>query len=228
MNIYAIQRTLKKYTNFTEPSCGINTDVIKHFLEEIKEYSDLQKFFGIIFDEMKIKSGLVYNCHSGKIVGFSDIGDMNNELFEFQQRVKNKIDTKPIATSVLTFMVRGLCTSLAYPFAYYAANGFTSGLLFPCVWEAVNVIETIGLKVRFFTSDGASPNRRFYRLHKLDDGENQSDDAVVYWCWNRFSESDNPRKIYFTCDVPHLLKTSRNNLENSHGHNNARHLMVGS
>ena len=56
-------------------------------------------------------------------------------------------------------MVRGLCTSLAYPFAYYAADGFTSDQLFPCVWEADKMIETIGLKVSFFTSDGASPNR---------------------------------------------------------------------
>ena len=178
-------------------------DVIKHLLEEIKEYSDFQKFAAIIFDEMKIKSGLVHNRHSGKIVGFSDNGDINNELFEFHQRVENKIDTKLIVTHVLTFMVRGLCTSLEYPFAYYAANGFTSDQLFPCVWETVQVIETISLKVSFFTSDGALPNRRFYQLHKRDDGENQSDDAVVYWCWNRFTESDNPRKIlyliYCTC-----------------------------
>ena len=34
------KNTLKKYTNFTEPCCGTNTDVIKHLLEEIKEYSD--------------------------------------------------------------------------------------------------------------------------------------------------------------------------------------------
>ena len=59
--------------------------------------------------------------------------------------------------------------ALACPFAYYAANGFTSDQLFPCVWEAVKVIETVGMKVSFFTSDGASPNGRFYRLHKLDD-----------------------------------------------------------
>ena len=114
----------------------------------------------------------------------------------------------------------------AYPFAYYAATGFTSDQLFPCVWEGFKVLETIGLKVVFFTCDGASPNRRFYQLHELNDGENISDDGVVYWCWNRFSDFDEERKIYFICDVPHLIKTTRNNLENSHGHNNTRNLMV--
>ena len=78
------KNTLKKYTNFTEPLCGINTDVLKHLLEEIKEYIDLPKFVGIIFDEMKIKRALVYKRYSGKIVGFSDIGGINYELFEFQ------------------------------------------------------------------------------------------------------------------------------------------------
>ena len=45
------KNTLKKYTNFVEPLCGINNDVFKHLLEVRKEYIDLQKFVGIIFDE---------------------------------------------------------------------------------------------------------------------------------------------------------------------------------
>lgn len=34
------------------------------------------------------------------------------------------------------------------------------------------------------------------------------------------------RRIYFICDVPHLLKTTRNNLENSHGNLNSRGLVI--
>ena len=72
-------------------------------------------------------------------------------------------------------------------------------------------------------SEGASPNRRFYGIHELADGENKSPDGVVYWIYNRF---DKIRKIYLFCNVPPLLKTIRNNFENSHGHNNTRNLMV--
>ena len=71
--------------------------------------------------------------------------------------------------------------------------------------------------------DGASPNRRFYRIHELADGENNPPDGVVYWIYSSF---DIRRKIYFFFDVLHLLKTIRNNFENSHGHNNTRNLMV--
>ena len=65
-----------------------------------------------------------------------------------------------------------------------------------------------GFKVDAMVSDRASPNRRFYRLHQLLDRSNLSNDSVVYWVWNRYDKS---RKINFFCDVPHLIKTLRNN-----------------
>ena len=78
-----------------------------------------------------------------------------------------------------------------------------------------------------FTSDGVSPNRRFYRLHMMHDLEKRSDDGVIYWCWNRCTNADERRKIYFICDVLHLINTIRNNIENSHGHSDTRNLVVG-
>ena len=218
------KKTLLQYTNYTEPKCGINIDVIKNLLKEIDSYSDLQQNVGLIFDEIKIKSGLVYSRQTNQIVGFCDMGDMNNELDDFKRHVEKGTEEKSLSSYVLTFMVRGIFTSLAYPFAYYAGQGFTSDQLYPCVWECVRALECINLKVLFFTSDGAAPNRRFYRLHLMPDGANKSDDGVTYWCWNRYASEQ--RKLYFFCDVPHLVKTVRNNIENSHGHLNTRNLMV--
>ncbi|XP_047132783.1 uncharacterized protein LOC124811383 isoform X1 [Hydra vulgaris] len=34
------------------------------------------------------------------------------------------------------------------------------------------------------------------------------------------------RKIFFICDVPHLMKTMRNNLEKSHENSSSRNLMI--
>ena len=50
---------------------------------------------------------------------------------------------------------------------------------------------------------------------------NSTDD--YFWVWNPFDEK---RKIFFMSDYPHLLKTTRNNLENSHGNLNSRNLHV--
>ena len=115
-----------------------------------------------------------------------------------------------------------------YSFLFLSRNtclchGFTSNQIFPVIWEGVRIMEMSGFCVRAFVSDGAAPNRRFYQLHRLQDDVNVSADGVVFWAWNRYAKH---RKIYFICDPLHLIKTLRNNLENSNGHNKTRHLMV--
>ena len=72
------------------------------------------------------------------------------------------------------------------------------------------------------TADGASPNRKFFNLHKMENNENTTYGSVN-WAMNPWDWS---RKIYFVCDVPHLIKTTRNNLENSHGNKQTRNLIV--
>ena len=56
-----------------------------------------------------------------------------------------------------------------------------------------------------FSCDGASPNRKFYKMHGKS-GE------LTYKTPNPFHED---LDIYFICDVPHLLKTTRNCWSNS-------------
>ena len=55
------KKVLSKYPNYTEPKCGINIDVAKHLVTETKEYSNLKRISEILFDVIKIKSGLVYS-----------------------------------------------------------------------------------------------------------------------------------------------------------------------
>ena len=47
----------------------------------------------------------------------------------------------------------------------------------------LTVLESIGLYVRAITADGASPNRKYFNLHKLENEENV-EDGVVYWTYN--------------------------------------------
>ena len=60
------------------------------------------------------------------------------------------------------------------------------------------------------TSDGASPNRSFYRMHKALDGD--SGKEVCYRTINFYAPH---RFIYFFSDAPHLIKTTRNCLYHS-------------
>ena len=43
----------------------------------------------LLFDEMRIKSGLLYSKSSGRVISFTELGDMNNELSKFERRMSN-------------------------------------------------------------------------------------------------------------------------------------------
>ena len=54
--------TLRKYTDFTKPSSGFNSDIISCLIEDsnLKNLEEWQKHVALSFDEMKIKSDVVY------------------------------------------------------------------------------------------------------------------------------------------------------------------------
>ena len=86
--------------------------------------------------------------------------------------------------------------------------------LFPIVWEAVERLEACGLNVIAFTSDGASSNRKIYKVHG---------DRFGYKTKNPYHDD---QYIYFFSDVPHLMKTTRNCWSNSFSHQQTRALWV--
>ena len=215
--------TLKKYINFTDPCTGFNPDIIERLIEDAKvdKLEGFERNVSVVFDEMRIKSDLVYKKSTGKLIGFLEMGEINDEIKAFQNKCNDQSEEcieREFATYVNVFMVRGIFTRLAYPFGYHASTGLSSDQLFPLVWEATRILEMLGLKVRTWVCDGASPNRKFFKVNVI-----QRDGINYYWTWNLFAPD---RKIYFISDVPHLIKTTRNNLENSHGNNNTRNLHV--
>ena len=59
-----------------------------HFIHQLKEviqqgcFSEDEKQFCLSMDEMKVKGGLAFSKTSGKLVGFCDLGAVNNEMDE--------------------------------------------------------------------------------------------------------------------------------------------------
>lgn len=68
-------------------------------------------------------------------------------------------------------------------------------------WDAIARLERCGFKVLAVTCDGASPNRRLFKLHRSGKG-------VTYKVPNPYTSE--ARFVYFISDPPHLLKTTRN------------------
>ena len=193
------ERTLRDYVHYFSNKPGFQAEVLGQLLKEanLQALPPSRRYIALILDEMKIKEGLVYNKYSGEIIGFTHLGDINDELTKLEQDT----DHPPIATHVLTFMVRGLLFKLEFPYTHFATRGITAETLCPIVWEAVRILEGSGLQVLCITADGASPNRKFFRMH--DKGE-----GLVHKTKNPFSPDE--RWIFFIADPPHLIKTVRN------------------
>lgn len=116
-------------------------------------------------------------------------------------------------------MVHGIFFHLQFPFAHFATRGIAGESLYPLVWEAVRRLEALGLKVISATSDGASPNRKFFRMHY----DKKDPSTFIHKAVNPFAEDQ--RWLYFFSDPPHLVKTIRNCWYQS-GINGTRHMQV--
>lgn len=148
------------------------------------------------FDEMRIKSGLLHRKSSGRVISFTELGDMKNELSKFKRRMWNNKPNK-LGTNVLCFIVRGLVKRLCFSVGDFSLQSFDSVQLFLIVWQAIHILETVRFQVAAVACDEASPNRQFQRIHELAVGENKSLDGVVYWIYNIFDE----RHKIFLCSV---------------------------
>ena len=68
-------RTLRDYKNAIKPSAGFNSKVIEELIKTSSKLKDHQRFVVLSFDEIKIQSDLVFNKHSGDLIGYVDLGD---------------------------------------------------------------------------------------------------------------------------------------------------------
>ena len=109
---------------------------------------DWQKCVVLILDEMHIKEDLVYDKHSGELIGFTNLGSINQHLQAFERSLEQSTSLEPLANSMLVMMVRGIFTKLQFPYAaQFPCTSLTGNSLYSPFWEAVSRIELVGLKV---------------------------------------------------------------------------------
>ena len=68
------KRRLRDYKNYIRPERSFNKNIINELKNKIKKFSDYEKFFAILMDEMKIQSNLVWEKHTGELIGMSTWG----------------------------------------------------------------------------------------------------------------------------------------------------------
>ena len=207
------RRTLRDYRNAITPRVGFNEGVIEELSRTASNLQGIQRFIVLGFDEMKVQSKLVFDKYTGRLIGYLDLGDPDLNFATFQ----NQDD---LATHALVFYVRGLASDLKYNLAYFATRSVTSYQLMPIFWKAVSILElTCKLPVIASVCDGASPNRKFFRMHATL--AQSPGKPVVHRSINIFSPN---RFLWFFADAPHLLKTARNCLHHSGSGKSARYM----
>ena len=132
------KRMLQNYRNAVSPKCGFNPDVIADLIDASRDYQGLQSYIVLLVDEMKVQDNLVWNKHSGKLVGFVDLGDPDTNFATLKE-------TDALATHMLVFMIRGIQTKLKMSMAYFATTAVTGHQMFPIFWKAVGLLEMTSL-----------------------------------------------------------------------------------
>ena len=83
------------------------------------------------------------------------MGELNEELRVLQDNLDGckSSDERDFAKYDNVFMVRGIFSNLCYPF------------ILPAVLDASGVLECIGFKVRVWVCNGATPNRKLFKIN---------------------------------------------------------------
>ncbi len=91
----------------------------------------------------------MYNKHTDALIGYTDLGEVNNHLLGFERSVDSSSPAP--AKSMLTFMVKGLFTNLQFPYVQFATTKLTGDSFFHLFWEVVKRVERIRLNVLNYT-----------------------------------------------------------------------------
>ena len=105
----------------------------RQLVDILAQKDDLAKYGMLLFDEMYVKQGLVYEKSTRALFGFTDLGVVNNQLIDFEQSLSSD-DTglqRPLVKTMLVFMFKGLFTNIAMPYAQFPACSLKGLDMFP-------------------------------------------------------------------------------------------------
>ena len=142
------QRTLRDYTYYVKAKVGFSSEVDSMLIRaaEVSASKELSQYVLLVIDEMHIREDLVYDKHSGEMVGFTNLGEINQHLVAFEQSL-TETSAPSLANSMTVFMVRGLFTKLRFAYAQFPCSKVSGDLLYDPFWESVYRVERCGLKV---------------------------------------------------------------------------------
>lgn len=212
------ERTLYDYSHVMDLKDGIHKPIISEVAKQVGELKeDYQRYHTLLFDEVYISQNLVHKKSTGEIIGYTKLSEVQQEILDLERAIKETAEettvppptSPPLVKRILSFMVKGVSSSVKAVVASYGVASLTKEDLMDYTWDVIEACECKDIRIVAVVCDGSPINRSFIDMHppvtKLESG-------VVFDTVNVYSPE---RNIYFFSDLPHLAKTARNCLYNS-------------
>ena len=115
--------------------------------------------------------------------GFTDLGEVNKQLDEFEASLKNNalLLQRPLAKTMIVFMFTDLFTNTALPYAQFVSTGAD---MFTLLWKVIERLTQTGCYILGVTCDEGSSNRRLFQLHQLPEDPKEK---IIYKALNPFT-----------------------------------------
>ena len=121
------ERTLIDYTHWITPHSGVQYEFIEHLKSELeRDLPTRPHNCTLMMDEMKIKSGLVFDKPNGTLTGFVDLGSVANDI---ELVLSDLSCERALAEHAFVFMARAIFKpTLCMPVAHFFSSSL-SGMI---------------------------------------------------------------------------------------------------
>ena len=80
-----LPRRERDYTHFNPSKVGFSAKVDNQLIDMVDFTKEANRYVSLILDEVHIKEDLIYDKHEGSLIGFTNLGNINNHLMNFEE-----------------------------------------------------------------------------------------------------------------------------------------------
>ncbi|XP_064094805.1 uncharacterized protein LOC135207146 [Macrobrachium nipponense] len=179
-------RMLRYWVSKIDFNVGWNESVFKLLKQKALSMNENDKYCGIIFDAISLKSDVQFNISKDVVEGFEDLGQYGKR--------------QDPAQYAMVFMAKGLASKWKQVLGYFLFTKSIKGdTLMYMVTDCIGKLKNVCLYPTFLVCDQDPNNRRLFKNLNIS-------------IENLFSHMK-VKNMYFFYDTPHLLKSIRNNFK---------------
>lgn len=180
-------RVIQSWLKILYLRTGVNNTLSRKLALKAKTMTDRERTCAVMFDEIALKKQLEFNISEDVVEGYQDLASLGKE--------------DKIGNTALVFFIRGLFNNWKIPFCYFISAGpVKSPSLQHIIVEVIRRLRELTFNPMVLVCDQGSNNRSAMKLL----GASSENPAITI----------DEKKIFTCFDVPHLLKSLRNNFIN--------------